>query len=201
MMGQAQVPAPTPKPSVNQTLINLQQGTYGRAIEKLDWSYYDSFPVNPAIQEQKLFVVNTTQKTLDQSNYPGNGQLPQGQEFLIRAIKVQYVSITTKAGVDINSLYSLLSTTTLQFTIQGKASQYTKTLLEIIGLPLAFHVSGAEFSQSYGRFVGIDPLNVKIKIAAQTNFEVTLNHWTAPAAALLNDRVRIILSGILNRAV
>jgi hypothetical protein len=206
MLGQATTPAPAPAApaapvSVNQTLVKLQQGTYGRAVEKLEWSYYDSFAVNPAVLENRLFVVSTAVKTLDQSNFSGNGSLPQGQDFAIRAIKLQYVQSAVRVAVDINSLYTFLSTSTLQFKIEGKASQYTKTLMEIMGLPIGFHVSGAEFASSYGRFVGIDPLNIKIQLAAQTNFDVTINHWAPPAAALTNDRVRVILSGILNRAV
>lgn len=187
--------------NVNKTLVKLQQGTYGRAVEVLDWSYYDSYLISATILENNLFQLSTTGKTLDQTNFTGNGSLPQGQELSIKAIKLQYVQAAGKAAGDIDSFYQFLSTTTLQFRIEGKASQYTKTLMEIFGVPISLHVASAQWVQSYGRFVGIDPLNKRIKLAAQTNFTVQVNSWTPPAAALVNDRIRVILSGILTRAV
>lgn len=188
-------------PNVNSTLVTLQQGTYGRAVEVLDWSYYDTMTINPALSEQHLFQLSTAGKTLDQTNFNGNGAMPQGQELSVKALKIQYVQSAGKAAADIDAFYQFLSTTTLQVKIEGKASQYTKTLMEIFGIPIAMHVNAGEFVASYGRYVGIDPLNKKILLAAQTNFDIIINTWQAIPAALANDRIRVILSGILKRAV
>jgi hypothetical protein len=132
--------------------------------------------------------------------------MPQAQEFRVRAVKVEYLSTSTKATAAVENLYQLLFDGVLQLTIQNKPPSYQRTLFEAMGIPLAFHtvpsVAGdSEGIMSLGRFVGIDPLNRFILLAALTPWTMKVSFNGTIPAALIGDRIRVSLAGMLRRLV
>ena len=142
-------------------------------------------------------------KTLADTNVQGGQGLPVGQKLYVNAIKLLYTS-TSATGLDaagVNSLQEMLEQSVLTVEIAGKANYGQWKLNEIMGAPIQAQVAAAATLNnfSYGRFLGIYPLNLPIVLASQVFFNVTINHTVAPAAALDGDWLTISLSGILER--
>jgi len=198
-------PVKAKKPNMKSAIERMGEGTYGKEVDRVDWPYYDELTLTAGVNEYTLF--NQSQgKTLAQTNYFGNGIFPQAQEFRIKALKIEYLAAGTKTSADIISLYKLLWDSTLQFQIQNKPPSYQKTMFEAMGIPMGFHVTPGvagdnESIMSYGRFLGIDPLNRQIFLAALTPWTTKINFYGALPAALLGDRIRISWNGILRRLV
>lgn len=191
--------------SRRDALLKTQVGSYGTEGDKLDWSYWDEALVAAATLVHRLFTnpLGAGGKTLDQTNLTQAGQIPQGQLFDVRAIKLLYTSAGAKATADLQSLFTLFARSTVSIKLQNKESMGQWTLQEIMGDALQFAltptVAGDNISQPQPKFHGIFPLNIPIILAALTPFEVTLTHHAAPNAALANDRLRISLAGKLTR--
>jgi len=191
--------------SREQALLNTQVGTYGTEGEQLDWSYYDEADIAAATLTHRLFTTPLGQagKTLANTNLTLAGQIPQGQLLDVRAIKVFYTSNAARATADVQSLYTLLNTTTLSVKLSNKETMGQWTLQELMGTAILFDmvptVPGDNIPLVSPKFHGIFPLNKKIILAALTPFEVTMIHHVAPAAALADDRIKVSLSGILTR--
>ena len=54
---------------------------------------------------------------------------------------------------------------------------------------------------SQGRFVGIYPFknDLPIILSAQVAFEIIIEHHVAPNSAIDDDRIKIVLAGVLDR--
>lgn len=199
--------APAKQPNVNKKIADFQRGTYGREVDKVDWTYYDTLVLDPAVLEYTLF--NSSQgKDLSQTNYFGNGIFPQAQEFRIKAIKLLYTGANVKDTAGVTGLYTMMEKSTLTFQIQNKAPSYQKTLQEIFGIAMGFHfvptVAGNnEGIMAFNRFIGIDPINRAIGLAALTPFTVPVKFYGAGAipAAFTGDKIKVCLTGILRRLV
>lgn len=191
-----------------RALENQQRGTYSALGERIDWTYYDFAKIDGTtpVLVHRLFAQGlATGKTLDQTNMTTSGIIPQGQKLKVFNIKCFYTSRSVKATADLQSLYTMIDTTTFEFKIPGKDSLGTWKLNEMLGLPVMFaltpSVAGDNIPlSSIGRYHGIFPLNVPIPLAALTPFEVKITHHATPATALDNDVFTVGLNGILLRA-
>lgn len=187
-------------------LTKLQQGTFGEEGEQLEWSYYDTAVIAAATLVHRLFTnpLGAGGKTLADTNLTQAGQMPQGQHLEVNVIKLMYISDAAQATVDVQTLYTLLSESTISIEIANNKSMGQWTLQEILGSSLQFALTpsaaGDNIPLLTPRFTGIYPLNVPIIIAALTPFEVTLTHQVAPGAALADNKLKISLAGILTRA-
>lgn len=191
--------------SRRDALLKTQVGSYGTEGDKLDWSYWDEAQIAVATLVHRLFTnpLGAGGKTLDQTNLTQAGQIPQGQLFDVRAIKIMYTTAAMKATADLNSYFLLLAQSTISVKLQNKESMGQWTLQELMGISSQFGltpaVAGDNISQPQPKFHGIYPLNIPIILAALTPFEVTLTHHAAPAANLATDRLKISLAGKLTR--
>lgn len=188
-----------------EALQKVGVGTYGTEGDQLDWTYYDEALIAAATLTHRMFTtpLGTGGKTLDQTNLPLAGQIPQGQLLDVRAIKVSYTSAAVKGTAALQDLYTLLTRTTVSIKLQNKETMGQWTLQEVMGANTLFAITptaaGDNISQIQPRYHGIFPLNKKIILAALTPFEVTVIHHAAPAATLANDRFKFYLAGILTR--
>lgn len=192
--------------SREKTLSTLQQGAYGDQGEVLEWSYYDTAVIAAATLRHRMFTspVGVGGKTLADTNMTQGGQIPQAQKFEASVLKVMYTSSAAKATADLQSLYDLLSESTLEVVVGQTKNMGQWTLQELMGNALQFSltptVAGDNISQPQSRSTGIYLMNIELILPALTNFELVLTHHEAPAAGLANDKLKISLAGILARA-
>jgi len=199
---------------------NLAEGTYGRQGERLDFSYYDTAFIDPAVMEHILFVnpvgsvVAGVQKNRAMTNISKQG-IPQGHQFFVKAIKVFYtarriIKYVADPAQDpeayLRDLYILFSDTVLNVTIEGKATIGEWPINELMGNPLnACIVPTAEANgkpihvNEFASFCGIFPLNIPIVLASLTDYRIVLHHYTAPTDELDTDWLKISLNGRLKR--
>lgn len=187
------------------TLQRLQRGTHGAGGEILDWSYYDTAALDPAVNVYPMFTVQkSAAKPLNQTNMTLGGQIPNGQRMTVRHIKAFYISAVAHATADVQSLYSFLDNSTMEIFIPGKDSLLTVTLAELMGAATLFAltptVAGDNIPLMQPRYHGIFPLNSPIILAGQTSFEVRVTTWVAVAVALKGDMWMLSLNGKLERA-
>lgn len=186
---------------------NLQAGTYGASGEKLDWSYYDRVVLLSTTTVNRLFTVQlgASSKTLADTNLTQSGQIPQGQRFTIRALKVSYVTNAARATANVQQYYDVLKNTSVQFIIPNKGPMGQWGLWELLGASSLFALTptaaGDNIPVIQPRFHGVFPLNTPIVLAALTPFYVEVTHHTATNAALDNDRIYVSLNGTLVRGV
>ena len=186
-------------------LENLQQGTYGAEGERLDWTYYDSNPLAVATLTNRYFTnpLGSGGKTLAQTNLTLAGQIPQGQNHTVQAIKVFYRTTGAKATAAVNDFYTMLEQTTVSVKLQNKETMGQWTLMELMGAATLFALTptaaGDNIPLIQPKYHGIFPLNNPIVLAALTPFEVTVTHHTAVAATLATDVLKIGLAGTLVR--
>jgi hypothetical protein len=184
-------------------LPNLKKGTYSIYGEKIDWSYYDTETISNSVSSISLFTVpEAGTKTKDLTNMSAAGQIPTGQHFTIKAIKMMYKAVSGWTSAEIEKWYALLAGSTMEFKIQGKDSQLVLTLQELLGAcSLLSIIPAATYNLPIilPRYHGIYPLNNPIVLAEQTQFSVKITHTAAPAAALAGDLLKISLNGILKR--
>lgn len=193
-----------------EALNSLSTGTYKDSGDIIDYSLYDRIDMLSTRLESLMFVAGVGQndpdgnvKTLADTNVQGSNGLPVGQKLYVNAIKLFYTS-TVATGLTtalVNSLQEMIENTVLTIEISGKANYGQWKLNEIIGVPIQAQVAaaGSLNNLSYGRFLGIYPLNLPIVLAQQVNFDVRIQHLVAPAAGLDGDWLTVSLSGILER--
>jgi len=189
-----------------RALDKLQRGTFSNVGERVAWSYYDTATLAVATTVFKMFTVplGSGGKTLDLTNFTGNGALPQGQHLTIRGFRVMYRSITVSNTAGALAILQTLDNTTLEFGIQNKAPMYQATLAEMCGLPLSLITTPTVAGDntvlaSRGIYNGYIPLEVPLVLAALTPFSFTLTHQAATAAGQAGDRIRVSLVGKLLR--
>lgn len=196
---------------MDSNAINLNQGTYGEFANVIDHSYYDRLTLVAAGTSFPLFqvplsgTVGAAVKTIADTNNPLGGMIPKGQLFKIFSIKASFLSHAVKATADIDTFLNWLGSAVLSLSVLGKAIMFQRPLFEVMGIPIAFHVTPAatlnELQMSVGEFRNGIPLNIPIILAEQTPYEVRIDYPTALGGgnALLGDFIRISLDGILFR--
>lgn len=191
--------------SRKEALDKVGVGTYGLEGERLDWTYYDTATLAAATATHRLFTnpLGSGGKTLDQTNLTQAGQIPQGQQLQVKAVKVMYRTSAVKATAALVSFYDMLAQTTVSIKLANKETMGQWSLQELLGAATLFAltptVAGDNIPMILPKYHGIFPLNTKIILAALTPFEVTLTHHVAVNAALAGDQLKIGLSGTLIR--
>lgn len=191
--------------SRKEALDKVGVGTYGLEGERLDWTYYDTATLAAATTTHRLFTnpLGSGGKTLDQTNLTQAGQIPQGQQLQVKAIKVMYRTSAVKNTASVVSFYDMLAQTTVSVKLANKETMGQWTLQELVGAATLFALTptaaGDNIPLILPKYHGIFPLNTKIILAALTPFEVTVQHHVAVNAALANDQLKIGLSGTLIR--
>lgn len=189
-----------------EALDKLGQGTYGTEGEKLRWSYYDRMLVSATVLTQRLFTIPLGQagKTLADTNLTVAGQIPQGQQLHVNEIFVMYKSAATKATTNVQMIYDMFEQSTLSIKLQNKDAMLQVTLQEVLGasslIALTPTAAGDNIPLIQPKYHGIYPISPMIVLAALTPFEITIQHHTAPNAALANDVLKVALRGTLFRA-
>jgi len=188
-----------------EALDKLQTGTYGLEGERLDWTYYDTVTLAAATLTTRLFTnpLGTAGKTLDLTNLTQAGNIPQGQQLQVKAVKIFYKSAAVKATAAVQSFYDMISQTTVSIKLANKETMGQWTLQELLGASTLFALTptaaGDNIPLIQPKYHGIFPLNNKIILAALTPFEVTVVHHVAVNAALAGDFLKVGLAGTLIR--
>ena len=183
----------------------LSAGTYSNIAEKMDWSYWDVLSILNTTLLTRMFTAplgGAANRVLCDTNLVRQS-IPRGQKFMVYAIKVFYYAHALLNDTTLLDFFTLIRRSTLDIKIIGKDSIGQWGLDELLGAPvLAEQAAAATLNThalSIGRFTGIFPLNTPIKLAALTDYEIVLQHHTAPAAALNADILKISLNGTLLR--
>ena len=188
------------------SLQKLQSGTYGKGGEVLDWTYYDTLKMVAATTVYRMFQAPlSSSRTLDETNMLSAGMIPQGQKHVIRALQLNYTTAGAFATLDIQSFYTALKKTVVEFIIPGKDTMGQWPLMQLLGAatlcaetPTA---AGDNIPIIQPRYHGIMPLNTPIRLAALTPFEIRVTAAGAAfAAALADDLIWIGLVGTLRRS-
>lgn len=188
----------------------LSSGTYMAVGERLDWSYWDTQILAVANLQHFYFTQGTGKpfttgaiKTMADSNILSEN-LPEGLKFTIKALKLFYLSTTTKANAGVLDLYTMFSQAVLSLKIANKDTIWQTTLSDMFGVNLGITHTPTVPGDSVEDFAQVNirasmPINVDIVIAARTNWKMILDHTVAPAASIATDRLRIVAQGILQR--
>lgn len=184
-------------------LKNLARGTHSAFGEKLDWTYYDTNAIANSTTAMRFFALSEGQggKTRADTNMTAAGQIPTGQRLTIHRIKLMYKSVPYTTA-EVEKFMNVLDQCVLTFQIPGKDSILTLSLQECFGISTLLSLIPAvtvNVPLPLPYFHGMYPLNKPIILAEQTQFNVIVTPYTAPAAALVGDRLRIGLNGILER--
>lgn len=187
-----------------EALQKVGVGTYGTEGDQLDWTYYDEFLLDSTVLTHRLFTtpLGTGGKTLDQTNLPLAGQIPQGQLLDVRAIKMTYTTMEQRTGAELQMIYTVLTRSTCSIKLQNKETMGQWCMQELFGTSTLIALAEGtvtQVGQIQPRYHSIFPLNKKIILAALTPFEVTVIHHAAPNILLDDDRIKFYLSGILTR--
>jgi len=194
-----------------EVLQRLQdKSSYSKtSMEILTFSYYDRMKIDGAtpVLVNRLFQVPLGQagKTLADTNIPNAGQLPQGQSFVVNAIKVFYLTRAVKATADLQKIYTLLQDTVLELIVPGKDQLGQWTLEEIMGtaslIALTPTVAGDNIPMIQPNYVGVKALKKPWTIGAVQSFEVRLTTVKATSMSddLSGDFIKVALCGTLNR--
>lgn len=192
-----------------QALNNLGTGTYSTGGEKVHWEYYDRIALLNTTTVQDMFVTPTGQgtKTLADTNTSIGGLLPQGQNFVIRSLAVQYIAKTAiTTGAPIQKINEWIDNTIVEFLISNKAPMFQLPLSRILGQSFTTDATMAAATSTmpsqYGVFNGVYKLGgLPLVLAAQTPFKVRFTSITANDASINADQVRLSLCGTLTRAI
>ena len=194
-----------------QPLQRLQdRSSYSKtAMEILTYSYYDRMKIDGATPRlvNRLFQTPLGQagKTLADTNIPNAGQLPQGQSFVVEALKIFYLSRTAKATANVQQIYTLLQDTVLEMIVPGKDNLGQFTLDEILGastlIAMTPTAAGDNIPMIQPNYVGVKRLKKPWTIGAVQSFEVRLTTVAATSMpdALSGDYIKIALCGTLSR--
>jgi hypothetical protein len=190
----------------------ISGGSYSGAADIQDHVWYDTLTMSAATEY--LFFQQGQQagsKPLQDTNLLANGQLPNGQEFVIHSIGVHLqAGVRTGATVPaiVDAFYGLLENSTIQFRIAGREFD-----LEIPGsvyLPsvsASASTAGANTISRVGDFNNKSWLGLKtpivigelvsfnLKMAASSNASAYLTTLAATTAS----RMKWMLRGTLRR--
>jgi hypothetical protein len=175
-----------------------------KSAEILDYSYYDTC-VMSAVSINNLFKIPQGQggKTKADTNFTLAGQLPQGQNFKVFALKFFYFAIAARVTADLLAIYKMLFETTVEIKIPGKDSLGTYKLAEAFGIPslvnLVPTVAGDNIPMVLSGIPGKIILNNPLKIGSNQSIEIIIEHHTPVTAALYGDKLTVSLNGRLVR--
>jgi len=191
-----------------RAMDSLSQGTYGTTGEKLQWSLYDDTTLATGDTVKRLFTVPVGQngKTLSNTNMTQSGQIAQGQNMQVRALRMIYTPAAAWDLTKLTAFFNFLKTTVVEIVINNKAPMIQGTLAEFMGASIngaaAAAVAGSSLiSGQVGFLTGVFPMNIPLNLAALTPFEVRLTYTTAIPAALNGDNFTFSLQGRLVRAI
>jgi hypothetical protein len=186
----------------NNALANLQEGSHGRSGEIISYSLFDTVTLAVAQLNYKFFATPLGQgvpvKTQADTNNLLAGVMPAGQRLTVNMIKLIILGVATVTDAVQILLYNMLFNSTLEIYIPGKDNLGYWTLAEITGITTMFPYS-ATFAGPQPRYTGCYRLNVPVLLAAQTAFEVRLVHHVVTDVGIANFRIKLILSGTLER--
>lgn len=193
-------------------LAALSSGTYTKQGDIIDWTLWDRFTIDGTtpILRHVLFqngrgsLVGGVARTLADTSVEGAQAIPQGSKLYVRAIAIFYQAKTALTEATLQDLAEMLQETTMNVHVRGKDTQGQWALDEIAGETISAaisHSAAGSFvvpaTQNIGR--GVKLLNLPIILAAQTHFEVQVEHHVAPSSDLDDDLVKIGLVGIMER--
>lgn len=192
-----------------EAINSMQTGTYKGSGDVIDYSLYDRFTLDNAVLQHRLFQAGVGQanaagviKTEADTNVQGSTGVPAGNKLYVNAIKLMYTCTTASVTAAIlNEIQEMIEQTVLTVRITGKDNYGKWKLNEILGVPVQAVIDAAQDVKptSFGRYLGIYPLNLPITLAQQVQFEVFVEHHVAPNADLDGDWMSVSLCGILER--
>ena len=192
-------------PQVNNALRRLEQGTYNENEgEILWWSYYDRVTLAAATLSHSFFTTPLGQggKTLAMTNFPSANQMPQAQNFEVRALEMYYVPDAAKAHADIQLVLDAFATAYLEFNITNKSAQLQIPLTQLMGSAMPMIALGAGAGDQWtarSQYSGVWETPIEIVLSAKTNFNVDIVFTAAHNASLDGDFIYISLLGGLIR--
>ena len=189
-------------------IVSLQQGNRSGVGEFIDWTYWDTAKLAVATRDHRFFAQaqgqGTPIKRLDQTNMTQGGQMPQGQNLKVHAIKITYLTSAVKGTTFVNAFYNMINTAILDIRFPGKDSMGQWSLSELLAtasmvaltptgatgdnIPLVQPVVKACF-----------PLNRPIDIPALQPFEAVLTHYVACPTLCEDDILKVGFYGGLKR--
>ena len=186
-------------------LRRLEAGTYNEAEgEILWWPYYDAVDLATGGTDYSFFSTPLGQagKKLDVTNFPAANQMPQAQNFEVRAIEMYYIPSAAKSIAELQEIQDAFKEGYFLFGIQNKADQLQLPLTQFMGASFPLHVTGGTAGDqltSRSRYNGVWETPVEIILAAKVNFNCEIKFTTGLNAALNGDRILISLVGGLIR--
>lgn len=198
--------------ATNQAQRRLEQGTYRAGGDALDFTFWDTQSLLSTALEHRYFIQGVGKpftvaavgnKTLADSNILSEG-IPNGQRFTIKAFKVLYASHALTNNAGIQAIMALTNNTVLTFKIDGKDKVLELKLSDIMSMNFNVvnvpTVAGDNVADhNYTIIRSAYPLNIHICLAANTRYEMIMQHLVAPAAALDTDKLTICMQGLYER--
>lgn len=192
--------------------IKLQTGTYSSEGEIFDNAYRDTEVIDSTILTYNFFVNGPNRqfqlaaagnKTRADTNYVG-GELPNNQNFEIKAIKGFYKPYAAKTEAQWENLVNFLENGELNFKIDGKDTLLNISLQELFAINLPQVITPAvagdnSRTQATNIIKSAYPLNISIPIAAQTTWQIEVRSWITPSTDLDNDKLMLVCQGPLQR--
>lgn len=178
------------------SLLNLDEGTYAKQGGEIkSWSYFSQYIVAANTQQSDLFQSGLGQGSLtllNQTNFPANGQLPNSQKLVIKALALEYVGGAAKADANMIAIRKWLSTTVLQLSIVDKSPMFQMRLSKLLGLSLGLFSDPTTTAEpvSYTTRENAMPifkLERPITITASVNFRASIIPGVAAAAQQVTD--------------
>lgn len=189
----------------------LSTGTYKKSGDIIDYTLWDRFTLDSTVSRHTLFqngrgtvLSSGASRVLADTSVEGKDPVPQGSKLYVRAILVQFQAKAALTEATFQNVEEMLQETTINIKIRGKDTQGEWALDEIMGRAFSGVIVPAAAGSNVGlpsvaRGVGVKILNIPIVIAAQVHMEGQIEHWTAPNAAIDDNKVKIGLAGILER--
>jgi len=186
----------------------LQTGTYRKGGDLIDWTLWDRLTLANATLRHTLFqngigtVVAGAARNLADTNVEGSQGIPAGSKLYVRALVLIYQSKAIKTSATMQDVHEMLQETSFNIHVRGKDSQGQWIGDELMGVPVSgvvFETTEVITHPSIGTFAGVKLLNLPIVLAAQTYFDVQVEHHVAPSADIDDDKVKFGLAGILER--
>lgn len=188
--------------------VRFDDGTYGPGAELLDWTEYFTVRMDDSVNRIIMFknIVGDTYQGQTLTEADTNviqKNIPNKHLLTIHAIKIKYLATTIRNDEERQFIFDYFRNTTVKFTIAGKDNLGVWTMSEWFGALQMVHVpttagDNIQFS-GVASYEGIKPLNIPIILQELTTYDVTLESVIPSDASLNGDRVKVELSGELDR--
>ena len=187
----------------------LQQGARQATGEKLDYTFYDTIPLSTGVRDYRFFALalgqgSPTPKNKSQTNMRANGQIPQGHNHQVQEIWFDYTAEQVQNEAALLAYYQFLNTSTVTFAMPGKDDFGVWKLSEIAGAHVKFPITPAVAGDnspvlSNEVYSSRFKLSIPVTLPALESFEIKLELFADPNAALVGDTVGFGLRGHLIR--